>query len=250
MNTLIATETGADGRHYDYAIQHNPSLARQLGHEQLTYMVVMRAQFADGRTTEFESACFGWCLTEEKAMERFAERIDSGDITLTFCNFTAETIYATNHERTAKREAIKDAIRHLVRVVSDAAYESERIRKQAIEAEFDASKPKFKKSTVRLAIDTKTYPDADPNVPAYVYQGLAIHQSYNRSSRGSGYHVSHVQSGLSLGECCLSLKEARLVAWRLARLTDWTLDGDSAVSRLGDQGKAIVRNIVKDAYAA
>lgn len=250
----IATETDPTdpNRRYEYAITRDGATAKELECPDKPFVIVMRIAREDGTFSDYENACMGYSASEEKAMERFAERVQPGRLTLTFQHFTAETIYATNHDRIVAREALNEAFRQMIKCIQVAAETAESERKARIDAAFVAAHPKFKREMVRLDIDRVRHPDAPELVKASVYCGLAIHQAWDASARGSLYHVSHVVSGKAVGRGGMTLKDARLCVWRLSGLTDWMQDEGTVLKALNESGhiEKVVLAIVHDVYAA
>jgi hypothetical protein len=247
----IAIETDPNGdRCYEYAIAYDGRNARELGHPELPYAIVMRVKYPDNSYSNWDGACMGWYESENQAIEGFADRVDSGCYVLTFCHPGAETSYAAKAARQAAREAADEAFRRFINGVQKAAEAAESERKRAIDEAMKNAPPKFQRMMVKLAIDRIKFPEEPDAVSAWVYRGLAIHQP-SVYARASLYHISHVASGKAVSREGMSLKDARLCVWRLAQLTDWTRDEATVLKALHDKNiEKSALKLISDPYVA
>jgi hypothetical protein len=254
MLVPIATETEtntATDNCYEYAVTYDGRNARELGHPDRPYTIVMRVKRADNSCSDWGGACMGWYESENQAIEGFTNRVDPGRFILAFCHPEAETSYAARVARQAAREAADEAFGRFIGGIQEAAETAENERKRAIAEAMEAARPKFKRMLVRLAIDRIKFPEKPDTVSAWVYRGLAIHQPPSAYARASLYHISHVASGKAVSRNGLTLKDARLRVWRLSQLADWTRDEATVLKTLNDKkAEEQALALIGDPYAA
>jgi hypothetical protein len=205
VDTISATERDERAGTFHYGI------AREQG----GFRIMLRTP-----TSEWESAMMGGLhptmseaagkLARTLAVSRYPVEIHTADV---------QAAYEAAVTEQARRKAASEAAYK----ADQERYQLEAERRAALEAEYATAK--FHKATVKLAMRK----DLDPQtVNGWAIGGLIVHKRPEGGQRP--YRVSHIVSGMALGLDYATQREARMAAWRLSRVADWSQDG-KAITR-------------------
>lgn len=184
------------------------------GYYDKTYRVEIRVVRPDGSTSEWESALFGNVGSQEAALNRFADRYRANaGLKLEVLDPTLKEKFA-ERERGEKEKSV-EAERKLADEVAKNAADAERLVR--LRAAFKQAKFRVQE----VGIQGESGVIGTQRVPTI--GGLAV------TSFGEGkwkrWSLTHVGTGLAIGNEFTSQEQAKIAAFRLAELVDWTKDG-------------------------